>query len=138
MLVEVKVKTVREIDGKTRKKTETYLVEKDFFAEAEFQVTQLLHQDAQVSDFNILSLRVSPIAEICDQFQGESTFVATLKDIFHDDEGNEKQLKYKVLLWADTLTDALSNTRQLAREGYEMQIESLKEVEYEYLTEEEQ
>jgi acyl-coenzyme A synthetase/AMP-(fatty) acid ligase len=50
-----------------------------------------------------------------------------------DDNGNEKPLKYKVLLWADSLTQANQRTVELARQGYDMHVEGLKEVEYEYL-----
>jgi hypothetical protein len=61
------------------------------------------------------------------------TYIATLKDIWLADDGTEKSLKYKVLLWADDLTQANSHIQQLAREGYDMQIEGIKQVDYEYL-----
>lgn len=100
-------------------------------------MSSLVHEQEEgtVENFEIQSLRISPIKEVADQFTGEYTFIATLKDIFHDDEGNEKTLKYKVLLWADNLTQANQNVHQLAREGYDMQIEGIKQVDYEYLVE---
>jgi hypothetical protein len=57
-----------------------------------------------------------------------------LKDIFHEDDGTEKTLRYKVLLWANSLTEANSNVQLLAHEGYDMQIEGIKQADYEYLT----
>ena len=54
-------------------------------------------------------------------------------DIFHEDDGTEKVLKYKVLLWADNLTEANHNVQLLAHEGYDMQIEGIKQVDYEYM-----
>jgi len=138
MLIEVKVKVSRIIDAKTRKRTETFLIpDCELFVNAEHQVMQSLAQEQQsgvVEEFEIQSLRISPIREICPQFQGENTFIATLKDIFHDDNGNEKPLKYKVLLWANNLTQANQHIQQLSHEGYDMQVEGIKQVDYEYLT----
>ena len=140
MLIEIKVKVARIIDSKTRKRIETFLIDKEVFAEAEYAVTTSLVQEQElgtIEDFEIQSLKISSIKEICEETMPGSafTFIATLKDIFHDDEGNEKVLKYKVLLWANDLTQANQRTHQLAREGYDMQIEGIKQVEYEYLTE---
>jgi hypothetical protein len=89
-----------------------------------------------VESSEIISLRQSPIKEICeDTMPGSAfTFIATLKDIFHDDNGNDKSMRYKVLLWANDLSQANQRTQQLARQGYDMQIEGIKQVEYEYLT----
>ena len=137
MLIEVKAKVARIINSKTRKRTETFLVQDcDLFSNAEYRVmSSLVHEQEEetVENFEIQSLKISQIKEVADQFTGEYSFIATLKDIFHDDEGNEKTIKYKVLLWADNLTQANQNVHQLAREGYDMQIEGIKQVECEYL-----
>ena len=144
MLIEVKVKVARVIDGKTRKRTETYLIDKEVFAEAELAVMAQMSEELNsgiVDSYEIQSLRISPIKEICDQWlddytlSGYPTFIATLKDIFHADDGTEKTLRYKVLLWAESHSQALSRVTALSREGYDMQIEGIKQVEYEYLTE---
>ena len=136
MLIEVKVKVARIIDGKTRKRTENFVVDKEFFAEAEYAVTENLNNEISqgiVDSFEIQSLKISQIKEVASQFDGDDTFIATLKDIWLADDGTEKSLKYKVLLWADDLTQANSHIQQLAREGYDMQIEGIKQVDYEYL-----
>ena len=139
MLIEVKVKVARVIDSKIRKRTETYLLEKEVFAQAEYVVLAKLSNEQEqslVDNFEVQSLKLSSIKEVADQFTGEFSFIATLKDIFHTDDGTEKTMKYKVLLWANSLTEANSNAQQLAREGYDMQIEGIKQVDYEYLTDE--
>ena len=137
MLIEVKVKVARIIDDKTRKRTENFVVDKEFFAEAEYAVTENLNNEISqgiVDSFEIQSLKISQIKEVAPQFDGDDTFIATLKDIWLADDGTEKSLKYKVLLWADDLTQANSHIQQLAREGYDMQIEGIKQVDYEYLS----
>lgn len=136
MLIEVKVKVARVIDSKVRKRVETFVVDKEFFSEAEYRITQYLTQEQSeglVDNFNIVSLKEATIKEVASQFEGSFSFIATLKDIWLDDDGTEKNLKYKVLLWADDLTSANTNVHQLAREGYNMQIEGIKQVDYEYL-----
>lgn len=139
MLIEVKVKVTRIIDTKKRKKLETYILNKDFFSEAEYKVTEILntqHDEGEVDNFETQSLKLSTIKEIADQYEGQYSFLATLKDIYHDDNGNEKSMRYKVLLWADNLTSATHNARELQRQGYDMQIEGLKEVDYTYIQDE--
>ena len=89
--------------------------------------------DGSVEDFSIQSLRVSPLKEVANQFTGDSTFIATLKDIWLADDGTEKSLKYKVLIWANDLSEAHVNTQKLARQGYDMTIEGITQVDYEYL-----
>ena len=142
MLIEVKVKVARRIDDKVRKRTETFILDKEFFSEAEYAVTTHLNEEniaGLIDDYDIQSLRISPIKEVCDQWledytlSGYPAFIATLKDIFHADDGTEKTLKYKVLLWAQSHSQALQRVQQLARQGYDMQIEGIKQVDYEYL-----
>ena len=138
MLIEVKVKVSRIIDNKTRKRTETYILDKELFAEAEYKVTEELteEQDSNLlENFEIQSLRISPIKEVCTQYEGEKTYVATLKDIFLETDGTEKIIKYKVLLWANNLSQANTSVQELASQGYNMNIEGIKEVECNYLTE---
>lgn len=139
MLVEVKVKVSRIIDGKTRKRTETYIIpDCELFVNAEHAVMQKLAEEQEaglVENSEILSLKQSSIKEICeDTLPGSAfSFIATLKDLFHDDNGNEKSLRYQVLLWANDLSQANQRTQQLARQGYDMQIEGIKQVDYEYI-----
>lgn len=139
MLIEVKVKVARIVDGKTKKRTETFLVDKEVFASAEYDVMASLTQEQEVgtvSSYEIQSLRMSPIKEVCEETMPGSalTFIVTLRDIFHDDDGNEKSLRYKVLLWANDLSQANERAHNLVHQGYDMQIEGIKEVEYEFLT----
>ena len=141
MLIEVKTKVTRIEGKKTKKETVTFILDKEFFSEAEYAVTKLLGDEKagkSVSDYEIQSLRISPIKELATQYTGENTFVVTLTDIFSDDEGNEKPLKYKVLLWAKDLSEAWERTKELSEQGYDMHIEGIKEVPYEYLAEEEE
>ena len=136
MLIEVKAKVAWKIDNKIKKKLETYIIDKEIFAEAEYVVMKLLNDainDSTVESFEITSLRLSVVKEIITQYDGESSFIATLRDTMLQDDGSEKQIKYKVLLWANNISEAITHTREIAQQGYDMQIDSLKEVNYTYL-----
>lgn len=138
MLIEVKVRVARIIDGKTKRKSETYIVDKEFFSNAEYDVSSILNSEqtsGEVETYEIISLRQSAIKEIDEQSMDSTipSFIATLRDIFHDDEGNEKQLKYKVLLWAENVTAATARANSLSHQGYDMLVEGIKQVDYEYI-----
>lgn len=136
MLIEVKTRVSWIVDDKTKKKLETYILDKEVFAEAELALMTLLERykrEGTVEDFEITSLKQSMIKEIITQYQGDSTFIVTLKDTIHQDDGSEKVIRYKVLLWADNISEAMNHAREIVQQGYDMQIDGLKEVNYTYL-----
>ena len=136
MLIEIKVKVARNIDSRIRKKVETYLVDKEFFSEAEYAVNSDLEEQLGshlIESYDVQSMKASSIREIHSQHQGEYSFIATLKDVFVDDDGTEKPIKYKILLWADSLSEANQNVQEIIQQGYNMHIEGIKEVDYIYL-----
>lgn len=143
MLIEVKVKISRNVDEKIRKVTETYVLNKEFFSQAEYTITDLLDTQERshiINDFYIVSMRESSIKEIDEQSINavRHSFMATLRDVFHEDDGTEKYVKYKVLLWADNLTEANHRALELSHQGYDMLIEGIKQVDYIYINEEDE
>lgn len=139
MLIEVKAKVAWIVDAKARKRLETYILDKEVFAEAEYSVMTLLSNNVNegtAQSFEILGMKVSAVREIDTTHEGENTYIASLRDTFLQDDGTEKTNKYKVLLWADNISDAMGNAREIVSQGYDMQIDGLREVNYTYLTEE--
>ena len=135
MLIEVKAKVAWKIDGKVKKKTETFILDKEVFAQAELGVMSFLqakNNSGTVENYEITGLRLSAIKEIITQYEGENTFIATLRDTVLIDDA-EKQVKYKVLLWANSITEAMNHAKEVASQGYDMQIDGLREVSYTYL-----
>lgn len=136
MLIEVKAKVAWKIDGKVKKKIETYIIDEEVFAQAEYAAMSHLEQyksDGEVEDFEITGLKLSIIKEIITQYEGDYTFIATLRDTTLLDDGSEKSIKYKVLLWANNIAEAMTHTREIVQQGYDMQIDGLKEVNYTHL-----
>lgn len=139
MFIEVKAKVSWIIDSKVKKKLETYIIDKEVFAEAEYEVMALLtnyKNEGTVEDFEITCLKQSSVKEIITNYQGDYSFIASLRYMFTQDDGTEKAMKYKTLLWANNISEAMSHTRELTQQGYDMQIDSLKEVNYTYLNSE--
>ena len=136
MLIEVKAKVAWIIDNKVRKKTETYILDKEVFAQAEYEVMSLLtnHKEEGIVDsFELLGIKVAAVKEIITQFEGEHSFIASLRDTYLQEDGTEKTVRYKVLLWANNISEAMSHTRDIARQGYDLQIDGLREVNYTYI-----
>lgn len=136
MLIEVKAKVSWVINSKIKRKQETYILDKEVFAEAEYAVMNILntHQtEGTVDSFEITGLKQSVVKEIITDYTGDCSFIATLRDTVHQDDGSEKQIKYKVLLWANNIAEAMNHAREIVQQGYDMQIDSLKEVNYTYL-----
>lgn len=136
MLIEVKAKVAWKIDGKVKKKVETCIIDEEVFAYAENAVTSYLEQyktTGEAEDFEITGLKPSIVKEIITQYEGDHTFIATLRNTTLLDDGSEKIIKYKILLWANNIAEAMTHTREIARQGYDMQIDGLKEVNYHYL-----
>jgi hypothetical protein len=141
MLVDVRAKVAWIIDDKIKKQTETFILDADTFSQAEYAIMQELNAKKEVNlidDYEILYLKVSATKEVYTQYEGEYSYVITLKDTTLQDDGSEKSIKYKVLLWASSITDAMSHAREIAAQGYDMQIDGLKEVNYTYLNHEEE
>lgn len=136
MLIEVKTRVAWIIDSKVKRKQETYILDKELFAEAEYSVMFLLEgnkREGTVDDYEIVSLKIAGVKEVITQYQGDYSYVATLRETYLQEDGLEKVLRYKVLLWANSISEAMTHTRELASQGYDMQIDGLKEVNYTYL-----
>lgn len=136
MLIETKAKVKYLIGNKPRIRTETFILDLQFFAEAEYKVTEVLsrqQEEGTVLEFEIQTLRIASVREVVLRWQGEKPFITAFRDIFVDDNGNEKKLRYKILLWADSLQQAYTRAEEIARQGYDMHVESLKETDIIYL-----
>ena len=119
MLIEVKAK-VKVIDGnKTKSRTDTFIVDKEFFSEAEYRVTELMNENIEadtVESFEIQSLRIAPIKEVFTNYTGAYPFTVTLTDT----------------------SEAYARAQEIVSQGYDMHIKSIKETQLVYLENERQ
>ena len=93
------------------------------------QVESELHKEFKgYKDFDVVAIKRSNIKEIANQRTNNDDVIwqAELQDIFHDDEGNEKLLKYKILFFSKTYESANTFITEYAKQGYQMSLVSLK------------
>ena len=114
-------------DGSERKVTEKYIIDNGLsFTDAEDILLSLFGNDAK--DFEILSIKKSKVREIVNTRQSDDDLIwlAEMMDVFLTDEGDEKQMKYKVLVFAKTFDNAKVIMSDYMKQGFNMSLISLK------------
>lgn len=82
-----------------------------------------------LTDIDVVSIKRSKIKEVLNERGNDSDLIwqAELMDVFHDDEGNEKEIKYKTILFAQSFDSAKAFISEYMRQGYDnMSLVSLK------------
>ena len=115
-------------EGKTIK--EQYLVDnRNLFAEVEDAM--YVGFDGY-KDLDVIAVKRSRIKEVANSRtnEEEKMFIATLVDIFHDPEGSEKEIKYKVAFYSQTMSSAWTFIREYVAQGYNMKVSAIKETKF--------
>lgn len=112
-------------DGTEKEVNERYITDCLTFAEAE-QKGMEAYSDYNM-DGDVVAIRRSNIREIVNENEEkEYYFRATIADISVDEHGNEKELKYYVLIRADDLSEATAKANEYLRQGLsDMKIEGI-------------
>lgn len=82
-----------------------------------------------LTDIDVVSIKRSKIKEVLNERSNDTDLIwqAELMTLFYDDEGNEKQIKYKTILFAETFDSAKAFISEYMRQGYDdMSLVSLK------------
>lgn len=106
---------IKETNPKGREVTvsHTYLTDVEFYAEAENNV-MVRHHDIETYD-----VRKSRIREVINEpDEDEKGFVATVASDY-DIDGNKKQMKYDMLLFASDFDEAKKRVTDHLRQGYD-------------------
>lgn len=103
-------------DGTEKEVNERYITDSLTFAEAE-QKGMEVYSGSNL-DGDVVAIRRSNIREIVNENEEkEYYFRATIADISVDEHGNEKELKYYVLIRADDLSEATAKANEYLRQG---------------------
>ena len=116
-------------EGKTVK--EQYLVDnRNLFAEVEDAM--YVGFDGY-KDLDVIAVKCSRIKEIINTRQSEDDLIwmAELQDTFVDDDGKEKYIKYKVVLYSKTFDTAKAFISEYIKQGYNLVLVSLKLTKFE-------
>lgn len=123
MFYEVKVKVERENSkGELKKVTEHYIVDGcELFAEIEAKAFEEFGNDCDV-----FFIARSKIVEIVNGKEiGKPFFKATVVYTFTDDDGNEKETKYQMLVCAKDITEANRIMTEHLKQGYDSVLDSI-------------
>lgn len=117
---EVKFKRVIvDKKGNDREIAEVFFLENRYgFGDAETQVQKYWNCECEV-----VAVTMSKVMEVINDATQEekeelSVFKAILAVVFTDDDGNEKETKYPVLLWAKNVEDAMTQVLDYMKQGY--------------------
>lgn len=115
-------------EGKTVK--EQYLVDnRNLFTEVEHAMYVCFEG---YKDLDVIAVKRSRIKEVANSRTNaeEKMFIATLVDIFHDQEGNEKEIKYQLAFYSQNMSTAWAFIREYISQGYNMKIACIKETKF--------
>ena len=109
---------------------ENYVVEEAAsFTDAE---DQLLDAMQGFTDADVVALKRSKVREIANKRESQDDLMweATVCDIFTTDEGVEKEIKYKILLFSKTFDTAKAFMAEFLEQGYNMSLVGLKKTNF--------
>ena len=116
------------IDNKGNDKTmkESYVIENaELFSEVE---NKMLEDYAGLTALDVIAIKRSNVKEIANtrQYNDDVIWEATMQSVFHDDEGNEKYTKYKVLFYSKNSASANAFIEEYMKQGYDLELIGLK------------
>ena len=117
-------------NGKEKVKKEKFVFDKcESFGEVEQKAIDLFDH---LSEMEVIAIKQSKVKEIVNykKYQDEKIFDATLRDVFVDEDGNEKYINYHILLCAKTFDNAKDLVSQYLKQGYDLTLVTLKETSF--------
>lgn len=120
--------------GNDKVHKEMYLVDgKNLFLEVENELYKELYD--VVTNLDVTAIKRSRIKEIANypQTSDEKIFLATLVDVFLNDDGSEKEMKYTIAFFAKDITAAHAFITQYITQGYNMNVVAIKETNFDLL-----
>lgn len=97
-------------------------------------VEEMLYQMfGEHTDFEVAAIKRSKIKEIVNKRESDEDLIwmAELQDAFHTDEGDEKYIRYKVIVFAKTFDSAKAKIVEYMKQGFDMTLVSLKLTKFE-------
>ena len=81
---------------------------------------------------DVVAIKRSKIKEIANErtSDDEKIFLATLVDVFHNDDGSEKEMKYTIAFFSKSMASANAYINEYAKQGYNMSITKIVESKY--------
>ena len=131
MAYEIKLNyVVVDEKGVDRSKTENLILEHaESFADAE----QIGYDyGSGLTGLDVVAIKRSKIKEIANErtSDDEKIFLATLVDVFLNEDGTEKEMKYTIAFFSKNMATANVYINEYAKQGYNMSITKIVESKY--------
>jgi hypothetical protein len=123
MLYEFKVKVEREnAKGELKQVSEHYIIDGcELFAEVEAKALEEFGANCDV-----FAINRSKIKEIVNQKDIDKPFFkATVVDVYTDDNGEEKENSYQVLVCGKNVAEATSRIEEYLKSGFDMRLDGI-------------
>lgn len=127
MLYETKAKVHRLAPtGEDKEVREHFIMNAESFAEAELRT--LTEYSNVGEDADVFAVFRSNVYEIVnDKEEDKPYFLATVTDtVIDENSGNEKEMKYQMLVCAEDVTEATAKMSDVLAQGYDMRLDMLK------------
>lgn len=116
--------------GEDKNVKERYIIENGTsFTDVE---STLFDKFGTLTGFEVVDIKRSKLKEVANKRDNEEQkiFVATLVDVFHEDDGTEKEIKYDVAFHSETMDSAYKFIKEYASQGYNMSIDKIKKTNF--------
>lgn len=121
----------RDKNGNDRQAKESYMIDN---AETFAQVEELMYREFQnLTDIDVASIKRSNINEIIKPktTEGESIWVADIVQMFTDENGVEKEMRYKFAFFSMYPDTAFHYVKEYLKQGYDdMELVGLKKTRF--------
>lgn len=121
----------RDKYGNDRQAKESYMIDN---AETFAQVEELMYREFQnLTDIDVVSIKRSNINEIIKPktTEGESIWVADIVQMFTDENGVEKEMRYKFVFFSMYPDTAFHYVKEYLKQGYDdMELVGLKKTRF--------
>ena len=99
------------------------------FSDAE---EQLFDYGSGLTEIEVIAIKRSKLKEIANErtSEDEKIFLATLVDIFLNDDGSEKEIKYTIAFYSKDMNAAHTYISQYASQGYNMSVTKIVESKF--------
>ncbi len=114
-------------NGNDKSTKQSYIIEN---AELFAQVENRLYEEFEgYTDLDVVAIKRSKIKEIANErtSDDEKVFLATLVDVFLNDDGSEKEIKYTIAFYSKDMNTAHAYIREYVSQGYNMGVKQIKE-----------
>ena len=131
--IQVQYTTIDPKSGNDKIAREKYLVENvETFAEAEAKGYEWWDGE---TNLDVIAVKRSKVKEIINTRQSNEDliWIAETQDVFTTDDGDEKYIKYKVILFAKTIASAHAIMENYIKQGYNMELIGVKLTGFENL-----